>query len=313
MIVFIFLLLISILCLVSLFIYFNYKNIILEHSVLLKQIKSINNKYSFNKVSTLNFQYTYDNEHFYEQISTEDYLIYELVFYKKEVKSNIEFIKQNRILYSDYKKELEQINLNYDINFEYDLKLKFLVKKLVNIYSQKLIQKPDLNYYIKVTLFRTNINGNRLSYKSGSFHMDELLAVIKNIEDKSGDRYNNQEIWNAICRVERGKVSNKMRFSIYERDGHRCKKCGKHDRFANDLEIDHIIPIAKGGKSTYDNLQTLCHKCNVEKGANVEAPFDPSIKVCPSCGGVLVLKKGKYGAFYGCYNYPNCTYTEKYK
>ena len=38
----------------------------------------------------------------------------------------------------------------------------------------------------------------------------------------------------------------------------------------NDLEVDHIIPISKGGKSTYDNLQTLCHRCNVRKGAKIE-------------------------------------------
>lgn len=56
-----------------------------------------------------------------------------------------------------------------------------------------------------------------------------------------------------------------MRFSIYERDGYRCCKCGISDRYAQ-LEIDHILPIAKGGKTTYDNLQTLCHKCNMEKG-----------------------------------------------
>ena len=30
---------------------------------------------------------------------------------------------------------------------------------------------------------------------------------------------------------------------------------------------------------------------------------------CPKCGGLLVKRQGKYGAFYGCYNYPSCKYT----
>ena len=30
---------------------------------------------------------------------------------------------------------------------------------------------------------------------------------------------------------------------------------------------------------------------------------------CPRCGGTLVLRKGKYGQFYGCSNYPQCKYT----
>lgn len=31
--------------------------------------------------------------------------------------------------------------------------------------------------------------------------------------------------------------------------------------------------------------------------------------LCPRCGGHLVLRKGKYGAFYGCSNYPKCKFT----
>ena len=33
--------------------------------------------------------------------------------------------------------------------------------------------------------------------------------------------------------------------------------------------------------------------------------------ICPRCGGQLVLRKGKYGAFTGCSNYPKCRYTKK--
>ena len=132
---------------------------------------------------------------------------------------------------------------------------------------------------------------------------------------KHGDYYLDGEIWNAICRVERGKVSNRMRFAIYQRDGYRCRKCG---RSSNDLEIDHIFPISKGGKSVFDNLQTLCHRCNTEKSNTVEAGAiiprranATSERICQNCGVPLVLRHGRNGSFYGCMNYPNCRYTEK--
>ncbi len=32
-------------------------------------------------------------------------------------------------------------------------------------------------------------------------------------------------------------------------------------------------------------------------------------EVCPRCGGTLVKRNGRYGAFYGCANYPGCRYT----
>ena len=37
----------------------------------------------------------------------------------------------------------------------------------------------------------------------------------------------------------------------------------------------------------------------------------PTGKFCPTCGSPLILRKGKYGEFYGCGNFPNCNYMEK--
>ncbi len=120
---------------------------------------------------------------------------------------------------------------------------------------------------ITVTLYCSKMNGKITNKKSQLFSTDEIFLLIKKLQNKTGTFYNDRDIWNSICRVERGKVSNKIRFSIYERDRYRCRRCGVTNKFAY-LEIDHIIPISKGGKSTYDNLQTLCRKCNYEKGNN---------------------------------------------
>lgn len=35
--------------------------------------------------------------------------------------------------------------------------------------------------------------------------------------------------------------------------------------------------------------------------------------ICPRCGGKLLLRKGKYGKFYGCSNYPSCKFTKSIK
>lgn len=32
--------------------------------------------------------------------------------------------------------------------------------------------------------------------------------------------------------------------------------------------------------------------------------------ICPRCGGTLIKRKGKYGSFLGCSNYPKCRFTE---
>jgi hypothetical protein len=56
-----------------------------------------------------------------------------------------------------------------------------------------------------------------------------------------------------------------VKTAVWERDGGRCVQCGATDY----LEFDHIIPYAKGGASTVNNVQLLCRRCNLQKGASI--------------------------------------------
>ena len=58
------------------------------------------------------------------------------------------------------------------------------------------------------------------------------------------------------------RVSKTLRQLIFERDGDKCVKCGSDEQ----LTIDHIVPIRKGGISIESNMQTLCFNCNQNKG-----------------------------------------------
>ncbi len=55
------------------------------------------------------------------------------------------------------------------------------------------------------------------------------------------------------------------RKNIYERDGSRCQYCGKKFE-TKDLTLDHVIPIARGGRTTWDNIVSSCVPCNTRKG-----------------------------------------------
>lgn len=45
----------------------------------------------------------------------------------------------------------------------------------------------------------------------------------------------------------------------------RCNKCGQHFTPIDIIEVDHIIPVAKGGSDKYENLQALHKHCHVQK------------------------------------------------
>lgn len=66
---------------------------------------------------------------------------------------------------------------------------------------------------------------------------------------------------------EHAKLTKKLRYKILRRDGFRCVVCGEVER----LEIDHILPVAKGGATEETNLRTLCRRCNQLKSDKITA------------------------------------------
>ena len=60
------------------------------------------------------------------------------------------------------------------------------------------------------------------------------------------------------------KFSDKDKRTAYEKQNGICPICGTHHEI-EEMEGDHIVAWSKGGKTTIDNLQMLCKKCNREK------------------------------------------------
>ena len=246
-----------------------YTKFVENNSDALRQLNVINSNYKFKKIKSFDMVHSYDNENFYDDISPQDYLIYQLVYIQKDVLNAMNNAKTNREMFQRYAEEIKERCHFNNLGEVEMLSNKNKVLKIEKKLFESRIKNPVTEFEISVDLMLTNIQGSYRTDKDDVFSERDIKELIRLVNQKQGSYFTNRDIWDAICRVERGKVTNKMRFAIMARDGYRCVKCGRSGRHF-DLEIDHIIPIAKGGKSTYDNLQTLCHKCNVKKGANIE-------------------------------------------
>lgn len=55
------------------------------------------------------------------------------------------------------------------------------------------------------------------------------------------------------------------RFNVYARDRNTCQYCGVR-RVRSELNLDHVMPRALGGRSTWENIVCSCHSCNRKKG-----------------------------------------------
>lgn len=58
------------------------------------------------------------------------------------------------------------------------------------------------------------------------------------------------------------------RFNVFLRDHFQCQYCSV-TLPAQDLTFDHVIPRAKGGRTSWENIVTACQKCNLRKGAKL--------------------------------------------
>lgn len=108
-------------------------------------------------------------------------------------------------------------------------------------------------------------------YGKEGYDSKALESRIKELMEDE-DVTNKKGIYEYLLSGEERKLNlrvftDKMKREAYERQNGICKKCGRHFEF-EQMEGDHIVPWAKGGKTTAENCQMLCRKCNGIKSDN---------------------------------------------
>jgi diadenosine tetraphosphate (Ap4A) HIT family hydrolase/5-methylcytosine-specific restriction endonuclease McrA len=79
-------------------------------------------------------------------------------------------------------------------------------------------------------------------------------------------------------------IPDSLRFLVLKAAGGRCQLCGISAK-ERPLDVDHIIPRSRGGKTELANLQALCSKCNRSKRNQDDTDFRslPRPKADPHC------------------------------
>ena len=108
-------------------------------------------------------------------------------------------------------------------------------------------------------------SGGGMAQRSFTVPMTEanIVELIRVLESKLTAK--------AFAKEQRALMTKKLREYIKKRDNFTCCNCGNSTYKEPNLllEIDHIIPVAKGGCTEENNLQTLCWKCNRAKSDKI--------------------------------------------
>lgn len=68
-----------------------------------------------------------------------------------------------------------------------------------------------------------------------------------------------------VTMVKRNKIQPKFnRKNVYYRDNYTCQYCGVK-KSTQELNLDHVLPSSRGGKTTWKNIVCSCIKCNLQK------------------------------------------------
>ena len=67
------------------------------------------------------------------------------------------------------------------------------------------------------------------------------------------------------------------RKNVHIRDNHTCQYCGAREQ----LTLDHVMPVSRGGTSTWENVVTACSPCNSRKGSKTPAEANMPLHKAP--------------------------------
>lgn len=137
---------------------------------------------------------------------------------------------------------------------------KFSKERLAKELGFDPVRVVDINF--QSYKFQYVSAGGNSSYEvSIVLDMENLERFIKYLDEMLRFKYS--------TKGQRALMTPQLREKIKSRDNNTCQQCGVSVRDEPNLliEIDHIIPISKGGTTVEHNLQALCWRCNRAKGA----------------------------------------------
>lgn len=164
----------------------------------------------------------------------------------------LETLKEAKQIIENHKKEYQQ--------YLGDVPAFIMEEDEIGFYTRLGFANVDESVLTVEYKFSFTSGGGR-AHRSFTVPMTEetIVELIGMLESKLTAR--------AFAKEQRTLMTKKLREYIKNRDNFTCCTCGNSTHTEPNLllEIDHIIPISKGGPTTEDNLQTLCWKCNRSK------------------------------------------------
>jgi 5-methylcytosine-specific restriction endonuclease McrA len=200
----------------------------------------------------------YDSKAKLDRTSMQSVLEEELLNQLGDYENLASHLESNQKNWKDYLSYFTQL-MNEVVSTTKSWYLKRLERLLL---QQKRLPQPVIDVEFLVLMTYTSPKGRNHYEKKNRYGTKDFILQLQRSKEYL-ERISTQEYLRA---KERSKMSTSMRFKILKRDQFRCQICGASQEDGAKMHIDHIVPVAKGGKTIESNLHVLCDRCNLGKG-----------------------------------------------
>lgn len=141
----------------------------------------------------------------------------------------------------------------------------FIMKHYANEFMRHVgVELSPISVPYPVYVFEyVSAGGNSSQQSTVTLNTPTIDALVETLSQKIR--------WKKSAAGQRALMTSRLREMIKSRDNHTCCYCSVSLKAEPHLllEVDHIVPVSRGGLSTPENLQTLCWRCNRSKSNKV--------------------------------------------
>ena len=177
--------------------------------------------------------------------------------YLSEICGKLDRNKELQVEFALFKSKLDMSGSDLDwedakakMRMSYDMFLKIQSELLAGLNLDCI----PVTWSLFVEVSYISPGGRSRNFNSWSYSAERLLSMAGSVRSSQD-----------VKSYERNKMTAKLRYQVLREDGFRCQICGRSVDDGVTLEVDHILPVSKGGKTVRENLRTLCHDCNQGK------------------------------------------------
>lgn len=259
------------------------ENLVRKYSIRYAQILELNSTAQFTEIEeTQSIETICDTKSEFEKFDPDQYLLYSLLYYGREDEIEdfyyiADFYKK---MYRDYLKRVSEIPPTSEEHIKQHTTMNvdaFLAVE--NSLCAAEILEPPKEPILIVKAYYSSQKGRNSHAVKKQYTVEEIGKLLQTVEKRKEENENRQNTHYLLTdiykykgsrayygsefnRQQRSLMTKKMRYEVLKRDHFRCTICGASAANGVELEVDHIKPVSKGGKTEPSNLRTLCKSCN---------------------------------------------------